>query len=295
MYYKQIDPIIIITSTTTDFVTANKMAEKSGSEEYLRNYKDIASIKRELKDPHKDRMFIGVTIAKNGSILAADYKNTQVCVFNRNGKLVMTFPLLNSNRVADIVELVDGNIAISDNKRECVAVYTANGEFVEELGRDILKSPYGLAVNKDGKFCVVSPAYSRIYMFEERRQSQYSFGCVGPEYDFIRPLFVCFDVGGLVYVTDHVNNNVFVFQQNGEFTCKFGSSTLDGCTGIAATNDGHLVVASKYSKKLSIFTTSGECVHEVKDVGLEEPYGVAVDDNGLIYVSDCSRSRIAVL
>ena len=263
------------------------MVGKSGSEKKLRNYKDIASIKRELKDPQMDRMFVGITIAKNGSILAADNEHTEVCVFNKNGKLLKTLPLYHCENIQDIVELNDGNIAVSDDKMAHVTVYTANGEFVEELGVDLLEAPYGLAVNKDGKLYVVS--YPKIYVFGERRQSQYSFGCIGPDYNFLFPFFVCIDSDGLVYVTDHGSNNVSIFQQDGEFSSKFGSNTLDCCTGIAATKDGHLVVASKNSKKLSVFTTSGECVHEATDLGLIEPNGVSVDDNGLVYVADASR------
>jgi hypothetical protein len=82
---------------------------------------------------------------------------------------------------------------------------------------------------------------------------------------------------------------ILVFQQNGMFVCSFGNGILHYPMGIAATNDDHLVVASRYGLKLSIFTTSGECVHEVEDVYLGEPTGVAVDDNGFIYVTGGSR------
>ena len=58
--------------------------------------------------------------------------------------------------------------------------------------------------------------------------------------------------------------------------------------------DGHIVVASKCVDKLSIFL-SGECVHEVKDVGLNKPFGIAVTDDGFIFVADFGNDRIVKL
>ena len=43
-----------------------------------------------------------------------------------------------------------------------------------------------------------------------------------------------------------------------------------------------------------IFTLSGECVHEVKDVGLSYPFSVVVDKNGFIFVADLHNNRIVV-
>ena len=112
------------------------MAEKSGDKDTIvhkTNYKDIGSIKGELKDADKDRVFVGVAITKNGCILAADHKSSEICIFNKNGKLVKTLPLDHSESIADIVELVDGNIAVSDGKRDCVDVYSKDGEFIGEF------------------------------------------------------------------------------------------------------------------------------------------------------------------
>ena len=38
-----------------------------------------------------------------------------------------------------------------------------------------------------------------------------------------------------------------------------------------------------------------ECVHEVKDVELENPFGVAVTDDGYILVADSGNCRIVKL
>ena len=35
--------------------------------------------------------------------------------------------------------------------------------------------------------------------------------------------------------------------------------------------------------------------HEVTDIGLNGPLGVAVDSDGLIYIADCDNRRVVIL
>ena len=55
------------------------------------------------------------------------------------------------------------------------------------------------------------------------------------------------------------------------------------------------MVASWSANKLSIYTQDGQRVHEVTDVGLNGPRGVAVGSDGLIYIADCNNSRVIAL
>ena len=94
-----------------------------------------------------------------------------------------------------------------------------------------------------------------------------------------------------MYVVGYKNDSVLVFQQDGQFIQQFGGDVLGGPQGVATTEDGHIVVTSSDTDKVSIFTPSGECVHEVKDVGL---CGVVVDKNGFIFVADHGNHRIVM-
>ena len=69
---------------------------------------------------------------------------------------------------------------------------------------------------------------------------------------------------------------------------------LESLSGVATTEDGHIVVSSSGNDKLFIFTLSGECVHEVKDVGLSYPFSAVVDENGFIFVADLHNNRIVM-
>ena len=269
---------------------------------YTRNYKAIVSRTREIigSKPDRSRRFTALVVARNGSVLAADADSKEVCIFNRNGKQVKTFSLkpFESDDHLRMVELSDGNIAVCGYTTQFVNVFTLNGECIIKFDQELeLEYPGGITVSNDEQVFAVSNSYSKVLVFNEKGNFKYSFQCEIPALDGSHDLTgVCIGSDGLLYINDYKNNRVLVFQQNGTFVHSFGSDTLHHPVGIAATKDGHLVVASSSESKLSIFTTGGECVHEVEDTGInmDDPTGVAVDNNGFIFVGDHSSNVISV-
>ena len=262
-----------------------------------RDFKDIGAIKYEIRDPDIKRGYGALSLRKDGCLLAADVKNNEVCIFNRNGKLVQSFEAFASEDT-DIVELSDGNVAVSYDDHKSIKVYTPHGELVREFGSDELEGPTGLALNKQGQLFIVDRDIRDVFVYSEDGEFQYSFGSRGSDPgEFECPVCICIGQDGLVYVGAYENGCILVFQQDGQFIQQFGEDVLRGPQGIATNEDGHIVVTSASTageEKLSIFTPSGECVHEVKDVGLSFPSGVVVDKNGFIFVADYGNGRIAM-
>ena len=258
------------------------------------HFKDIGAIKHEIRDPETERNYFSLSLRKDGSLLVADDENGEVCIFNKNGTLVQSFEAFVTEDT-DILELSDGNIAVSDYGNSLMKVYTPHGELVKEFGSDEIEGPAGLAVNNKGQLFVVDRDIYKVFVYSEDGEFQYSFGSRGSDLgEFESPSYISIGQDGLVYVSDSENDCVLVFQQDGQFIQQFGEDVLKGPQGIATTEDGHIVVTSAYTNKLSIFTPSGECVHEVKDVGLSCPCGVVVDKNGFIFVGDHHNHRIVV-
>ena len=269
------------------------MAEQhQESENKMRNFKDIGAIKHEIRDPNIKRCYVALSLRKDGSLLAKDLENKEVCYFNKNGKLVQSFEVSFSLGIG-IVELSDGNIAVCQFK--VIKVYTPHGGFVKEFGSDLLENPTGLAVNNKGQLFVVDINKCKVFVYSEDGEFEYSFGSRGSDLgEFECPTCICIGQDGLVYVVEPTNDCVLVFQQDGQFIHQFGKDVLDMPSGITTFKDGHIIVTSAYSNKLSIFTPSGECVHEVKDVGLNCPCGVVVDTNDFIFVVDRDNHRIVM-
>jgi tripartite motif-containing protein 2/3 len=254
------------------------------------------TIKQEIRGD-KERRFRALVYTKQGTLLATDNKNKEVCTFAKNGEMLNSFKVQDpGGNVDGIASLSDGNIAVSLYSRNCIAVYRPNGELVKEFGSDRLNGPSGLAVNNKGQLFVAEYQGHRVSVYSENGEFQYSFGSRGSQPgEFVCPDHLCIGQDGLLYVSDRDNHRIQVFQQDGRFVRQFGKDVLTSPNGVALTKDGHIVVASESVNKLSIFSPSGECVHEVKDVGLKNPYGVAVTDDGFIFVADSGNGRIVKL
>ena len=270
------------------------MAAQHGESRKMRDFKDIGAIEREIRDTKIKRSCVALSLRKDGSLLATDDENGEVCIFNKNGKLVQSFKALSSS-ATDIAELSDGNIAVSYYDHKSIKVYTPHGELVKKIGSDVLECPDGLAVNNKGQLFVVDRDIRKVFVYSEDGEFQYSFGSRGSNPgEFDSPTCICIGQDGLVYVGDFKTFCVSVFQQDGQFVQKFGEDVLIAPYTIASFGDGHIVVVSPATNRLSIFTPSGECVHEVKDVGLSDPSSVVVDKNGFIFVADHHNHRIVM-
>ena len=268
------------------------------------------SIKQTIKDPKMDRKFQALSFTKGGLLLATDVKNKNVCILNENGEFVKTFKVISGgDRMHGITELSDGNIAVSLSDKNRIAVYTPKGEFVRDFGSDKLKMPCGIAVNNEGQLFVAEKNGNRLSVYSEDGRFQSRFGSKGSQPGkFHNPEQICIAQDGLVYVTDRYNHRIQVFKQDGRFVHQFGNDLLSVPTGLALTKDDHVVTVDVAvtlkqwwnpwssdqwnTNKLIIFTKSKKCVLESTDLGLSNPYGVAVSERGIIYIADPDKNRI---
>ena len=204
------------------------MAEEHGeSKNKKRNFEDIGAIRHEIRDPVIERSYLSVSLRKDGSLLATDLDNDEVCIFNKNGKLVQSFKAFSLG--IGILELSDGNIAVSHTGS--IKVYTPHGVFVKEFVSDI--TPCGLAVNNKGQLFVVDGDKRKVLVYSEDGEFQSSFGCEGSDHGEIGcPMCICIGQDGLVYIGKHTNNCVAIFQQDGQFVRKFGTNVLKSPQGI---------------------------------------------------------------
>ena len=267
-------------------------------------YSAIATVKQEFAA--NDMQFCAVTVGPDGSsVYSVDDKNKAIVILTKEGQIKRLSQIGNKGYLYDIALTSKGNIYISNFNNHCIYMYTPAGELISQFGEcgskpGQLYFPMGLAVNKKGHLFVTELFNHRVSVFSEDGLFLYSFGSAGSgEGQFRYPRYLCIAPNGLVYITDNTRNNnrVQVFQQNGQFVRQFGNNIVKDPHGIAATSDGHIVVASLDANKVSIFTPDGQCVREVTDIGLNYPHGVAVDNEleGFIFVADDNNKRIVKL
>lgn len=181
------------------------------------------------------------------------------------------------------------------------------------------RRPMGAAFGRNGRIYVSDTKNNRIAVFSSGGRFIFEFGGFGltkplPGYDATweeglmnSPLGIEVDENGDIYVADFRNDQIQVFDSQGEFLRRFpdptavvgrGSSGQDR-TGIAVTDValwGNLVYALD-SYQVVVFTKSGEFVRQFGRPGsgpgeLDRPNGIAVMPDSTVLVADSNNSRV---
>ena len=155
------------------FVTVNGVHMKGSPVNVKMCYPN--TIKQEIRGD-KERGFRALVYTKQGTLLATDSKNEEVCTFAKCGEMLNSFKIQDPGIHLDgIASLSDGNIAVSLYSRNCIAVYRPNGELVKEFELDRVGGPSGLAVNNKGQLFVAEWNAHRISVYSENGEFQYSW------------------------------------------------------------------------------------------------------------------------
>ncbi len=110
------------------------------------------------------------------------------------------------------------------------------------------------------------------------------------------------DAAGNVYASDEWNNNISVFDADGNLLRQWGESgdgegQLNGAAGIEIDADGNLWVVSAKSSRVQKFSPDGDFLGGFGSKGsgpadLEMPSGIAIDPSGDLYVADWGNHRV---
>jgi uncharacterized protein (TIGR03663 family) len=141
-----------------------------------------------------------------------------------------------------------------------------------------LGNPSGAAVDAQGNLYVADTNNHRIQVFAPDGTPLRTIGSfgVGPA-QFNEPRGVAVDAQGMIYVADTWNARIVKLDPQGNQVASWGSGTEDFGNGrVASPTDGTL--AGNAAAPLSLFG----------------PRGIAVDDQGNVYIADTGNKRIVV-
>ena len=118
---------------------------------------------------------------------------------------------------------------------------------------------------------------------------------------FNLPSDVAFDGSGTVYVTDSGNHRIQVFKADGKFLRMFRGHDAGEAFpfDVAVDGRGFVYISERWNHCVSVFTCEGRFVTSFGDVGsglgqFDSPRGLAVDENGLVYVCDYGNGRLQI-
>lgn len=127
------------------------------------------------------------------------------------------------------------------------------------------------------------------FLIEVKKRKYQSGGTCFSNPKFYNPWGVAVNASNEIYVTDMNNNEVKVFDENGEFIRSFGKSLLHAPNGICSDDSGRIYVADRCNNRILLFNAKGEFLKEVveenkPDHQLKEPCGISLDPQGNIIV-----------
>jgi DNA-binding beta-propeller fold protein YncE len=154
-----------------------------------------------------------------------------------------------------------GRVYVCHRLQPAVLVFDAAGSPLGSLGADLITDPHGITMDREGN----------------------------------------------VYVADRDRHVVVVFDANGNVVRELGSrnhaaqeSPFNHPADVAVAGDGTIFVADGYgNSRVHVFTTGGDLirswgVHGHDSGAFRVPHGIAVGDDGRVYVADRENDRVQV-
>ena len=159
---------------------------------------------------------------------------------------------------------------------------------VLSFGEQILKDPWGVAVNEHDEIAVSDVGNHKIHLFKSFGTHIKSFGAQHAELDW--PSGTAY-IGDNIIVAEQSKHRVQVLSRQGEYLRHFGGEgsldhQLSFPAGLSINSDGNIIVADRGNKLIKFFSADGQFLNKLGTKGsLTEPYHCIQHDKYLI-VSD---------
>ena len=169
---------------------------------------------------------------------------------------------------------------------------------VLSFGEQILKKPWGVAVNEQNEIAVSDSGNHKVHLFKSDGTHIKSFGEHGAQHgEFDWPCGIVFHGANIIMVEQSKNSRIQELSREGGYLRHFGREgsldhQLNYPTGLSVDSDGNIIVADRKNKLIKIFSADGQFLHKLGTEGsFTEPYHCIQHDNYLI-VSDKSDHSV---
>ena len=247
----------------------------------------------------------GVAVNQRGEVVVTERGEYCVTMFSPSDKKLRSFGTCGSGpgqlrNPRGVAVDCEGNILVADNFNNRIQKFTEEGQFIVAVVSNHGKSPTDIAFNYcNNKVYVVYRNSNQIQILNSDLTLSSTFGKSGNgKGQLDGPWGIACDSTGNVYVTELHNRRIQVFTVEGKFIRMFGRH--GHIPFYVAVDSRGMVYASEHkSHFVSAFTTEGQYAMSFGKRGVapgafEAPYGLAVDNNGVVYVCNSGNSRVQV-
>ena len=240
-----------------------------------------------------------IAVNDKGELFVTEHEEYRYTVLDSQGQRVLT---IGSKGKAPFWDEGPTGIA-TDGKGN---VYVASAYKLQKFNRD---GEVITSVGKEGKdvgnfnyleniryhkhqVYVCDSSNGRVQVFDSDLKFVRSFAIRG------NPVDVDFDSQGNMYVLDSSQKQILVFNEDGEYQHRFGQNKYSDLEKLCIHGD-YVYVTQWANHSVSVFQTSGKYVGSTgkgkSDEGeLKYPRGIAVDQDGFVFVCDSHNSCIQV-
>ncbi len=262
--------------------------------------------------------------ASRGFVYVVDENQNQVFAYSSDGLPAQAYGndgLLSFNRPNGIAAMSDGKVLVADTWNYRVQQFDSDGNPLVQWGQpgeygfdaptdpdDGFWGPRDVAVDSEGRVYVADTGNKRIRVYEIDENEAVHLGDIGHggsgpgELDEPSGLAVHSD--GRLFVADTWNRRIAVFDLQGNHLSNFRVRGWYNNTfnrpylGLDETRD-ILYVSDPDGIRILVYHPSGECIGSFGqngDVSADGQFqaigGIAVDDDGYVYVSDSTAGKV---
>ena len=135
-----------------------------------------------------------------------------------------------------ITVATNGEVLVADRHNNRIAILNLELKLVREIGKDKLKKPHDVKINKNNIFVADNNEINNIHIFTESGDIIRSFIKLD---NGASPISFCFDLYNNIIVSDHSSKSIQIYTINGELIHKIVCKNYPN--GIAVDNNNNII------------------------------------------------------
>ena len=170
-------------------------------------------------------------------VFVSDFSHNAVFKFQiTNNKYVCQSAKGELNCPYGITVDTNGEVLVADCLNNRIAIFNTELKLVREIGKDKLKYPQDVKINKNNIFVADNNEINNIHIFTESGDIIRSFIKLD---NGTGDIYFCFDLNNNIIVSDYWNKSIQIFTINGELIHKIVCNSSP--TGIAVDNNNNII------------------------------------------------------